>query len=80
MNAKRLEHFQQRLLDERARILASLHEVDEALRLIYESPHDYGVCVQCRRPIPDERLELLPSARFCGRTADVTEASYSTIT
>lgn len=52
-----------------ARELAALREVDEALRLIRESPHDYGICVQCGRPIPEERLELLPATKFCGRSA-----------
>jgi RNA polymerase-binding transcription factor DksA len=50
-----------------ARETAALHEVDEALHRLQESPHDYGICVQCGRPIPDERLELLPATRLCGR-------------
>lgn len=25
----------------------------------------YGVCETCEQPIPDERLEALPAARFC---------------
>jgi RNA polymerase-binding transcription factor DksA len=45
----------------------ALREVDEALRLVLESPHDYGICAQCGRPIPEERLEMLPATRTCGR-------------
>lgn len=47
----------------------ALEQVDEALRLISESPHDYGICAQCGRPIPDARLEILPATRLCGRSA-----------
>jgi RNA polymerase-binding transcription factor DksA len=50
-----------------ARESQALREVDEALRVLRESPHDYGICAQCGRPIPDERLELLPATRVCGR-------------
>lgn len=50
-----------------ARETAALREIDDALRLIGESPHEYGICVQCGRPIPDERLEILPATRLCGR-------------
>jgi RNA polymerase-binding transcription factor DksA len=52
-----------------ARATAALQEVDEALRLLRDSPHDYGICVQCGRPIPDERLSILPETRLCGRSA-----------
>ena len=37
-------------------------EIDEALRRIDEGT--YGTCERCGRPIPDERLEALPTARF----------------
>ena len=52
-----------------ARETAALREIDDALRLIGESPHEYGICAQCGRPIPDERLEILPATRLCGRRA-----------
>ena len=51
-----------------AREQLNLREVDRALHLLLESPHDYGICARCGRPIPDERLELLPATRSCGRT------------
>jgi RNA polymerase-binding transcription factor DksA len=50
-----------------ARETEALHAVEDALRLIDESPDDYGICAQCGRPIPNERLELLPATRLCGR-------------
>jgi DnaK suppressor protein len=37
-------------------------EIDEALRRIDEGT--YGTCERCGRPIPDQRLEALPTARF----------------
>jgi RNA polymerase-binding transcription factor DksA len=39
-----------------------LHEVEEAFRRLDEGT--YGVCEVCGRPIPDERLEAIPTARF----------------
>lgn len=52
-----------------ARETAALHEIDEALHLLHESPGDYGLCERCGRPIPDERLELLPATKVCGRVS-----------
>ena len=49
-----------------ARELAS---VDDALQLLRESPAAYGVCVTCTRPIPMERLRLVPGTRYCHRHA-----------
>ncbi|HVM66804.1 MAG TPA: TraR/DksA C4-type zinc finger protein [Acidimicrobiales bacterium] len=39
-----------------------LREVEDALRRLDEGT--YGVCEVCGRPIPDERLEANPTARF----------------
>lgn len=50
-----------------ARETVALCDIEAALRLIGNAPHDYGICAQCGRPIPAERLELLPWTRFCGR-------------
>lgn len=46
---------------------SELHAIENALRLIGDSPHEYGICAQCGRPIPDERLEIMPATRLCGR-------------
>ena len=41
----------------------SLAEVTQALRRIEEGR--YGRCEECDKPIPRERLEALPHARYC---------------
>ena len=43
-------------------IEGELRDVEEALRRLDEGT--YGVCVVCGRPIPDERLEASPMARY----------------
>jgi RNA polymerase-binding transcription factor DksA len=56
----------------RDRALAALHmyvareameEIDAALARIDDG--SYGTCQSCERPIPLERLETMPAARFC---------------
>ncbi len=41
----------------------SLDQITGALRRIAEGR--YGTCERCSGPIPRERLEILPHARFC---------------
>ncbi|GAB3173267.1 TraR/DksA family transcriptional regulator [Micromonospora palomenae] len=41
----------------------SLEQITGALRRIAEGR--YGICERCAGPIPQERLEVLPHARFC---------------
>ncbi|MEU3453381.1 TraR/DksA C4-type zinc finger protein [Micromonospora sp. NPDC006766] len=41
----------------------SLAQISDALRRIAEG--GYGICERCTAPIPTERLEVLPHARFC---------------
>lgn len=48
------------ILDE---VEAELADVDHALRRLDEGT--YGTCEACGKPIPDERLEAMPAARFC---------------
>ncbi|WP_028050703.1 TraR/DksA C4-type zinc finger protein [Cellulomonas sp. URHD0024] len=43
--------------------LARLAAIDAALRRIASG--SYGVCVVCGRPIPEARLEALPTASTC---------------
>jgi RNA polymerase-binding transcription factor len=46
-----------------AAVRLSLEEIDAALvRLDHGS---YGICERCGRPIPAERLDILPHTRFC---------------
>ncbi|MDQ3945258.1 MAG: TraR/DksA C4-type zinc finger protein [Actinomycetota bacterium] len=42
---------------------AELDELDRALRKLDDGT--YGICEACGEPIPPERLEALPGARFC---------------
>ncbi len=39
--------------------------IDEALRKLYKQPEQYGLCENCGKAIPYDRLELVPWARFC---------------
>ncbi len=39
-----------------------LHDIEDALRRLDDGT--YGKCDVCGRPIPDERLEALPTARY----------------
>jgi DnaK suppressor protein len=41
----------------------SLEQITDALQRIAEG--NYGRCEKCGHPIPAERLEALPHARFC---------------
>jgi len=43
-------------------IESELHDVEDALRRLDDG--SYGRCVICGRPIPDERLEAQPMARY----------------
>ncbi|HET6231430.1 MAG TPA: TraR/DksA C4-type zinc finger protein [Longimicrobiaceae bacterium] len=42
-----------------------LYRVEEALRRLYNDPDEFGICHGCKKPIPFERLEALPHARYC---------------
>jgi len=44
-------------------IQADIDNIDRALHKV--DGGTYGVCELCGNPIPDERLEALPGARFC---------------
>lgn len=41
----------------------SIEQITGALRRIADGT--YGACEKCDRPIPAERLEVVPHARFC---------------
>ncbi|MCM4077972.1 TraR/DksA family transcriptional regulator [Paractinoplanes hotanensis] len=53
--------------DNRAALLVatrqSLEHISGALRRLAEGT--YGICEECDAPIPSERLEALPHARYC---------------
>jgi len=42
---------------------AELADVEHAIRRL--DAGDYGTCEVCGKPIPDERLEVVPAARLC---------------
>jgi RNA polymerase-binding protein DksA len=42
-----------------------LWHVNEALRRLYSSPEDFGICHECGEEISFERLDALPHARLC---------------
>jgi RNA polymerase-binding transcription factor DksA len=48
-----------------------LYDIDRALQAIDEGA--YGICERCGRPIPPERLEAIPEARFCLADQQVLE-------
>ncbi len=49
------------------RVMRQIHELEEALRRI--SQGTYGLCEHCGQPIEEERLDLLPAARYCANCA-----------
>jgi len=48
-----------------ARETAELAEIDAALERFYKRPEQYGRCERSGKPIPFERLDLVPWARTC---------------
>ena len=60
LNATLLEHEEHLVNEARD----ALHRVDEGT---------YGVCENCGKEIPKERLEALPYARYCARCAETAE-------
>jgi RNA polymerase-binding transcription factor DksA len=42
-----------------------LYRIEEALRRLYSDPASFGICHSCKKPIPFERLDALPHARYC---------------
>ena len=52
---------------------AELQRIDDALRVLYRTPGAFGVCEVCGKPIPDERLDILPASRVCSRHARLAE-------
>jgi DnaK suppressor protein len=45
-----------------------LEEIDEALRRLHQEPQRFGICEHTGKPIPLERLDLIPWARTCVET------------
>lgn len=53
---------------------AALDAIDEALRVLYEEPDHYGLCVECGAPISVGRLEMIPTAQHCERHSGLRPA------
>ncbi|MEV7079635.1 TraR/DksA C4-type zinc finger protein [Streptomyces sp. NPDC093516] len=51
------------LSEQRTAMRRVLKEIDEAFRRVEQGT--YGTCLSCRKPIPAERLEILPYTRHC---------------
>jgi RNA polymerase-binding transcription factor DksA len=49
------------------RMSRELAEIDAALNRLYQSPDRFGICEETGRPIPFERLDIIPWARTCGQ-------------
>ncbi|WP_396449535.1 TraR/DksA family transcriptional regulator [Actinomadura sp.] len=47
----------------RATLESNLEEIDAALVRLDEGT--YGLCEDCRKPVPEGRLEIIPYARRC---------------
>jgi RNA polymerase-binding transcription factor DksA len=52
-----------------AREAAALKEIDGAVRLMSEEPDRYGICIICGEEIAINRLEIVPTTRYCERHA-----------
>jgi len=51
-----------------------LQEIDDALAHIEEGT--YGICERCKQPIPPERLEIMPEARYCVTCQEIIERQH----
>ncbi len=50
-----------------------LYHLDEALRRLYRTPEQFGVCEECGDSISFERLDALPHTRLCIRCKEREE-------
>ncbi|GAA2244915.1 MULTISPECIES: TraR/DksA C4-type zinc finger protein [Streptomyces] len=51
------------LAAQRAAMERALKEIEEAFARVDDG--SYGICVACAKPVPAERLEILPYTRHC---------------
>ena len=42
-----------------------LYDIDEALRILYKTPEEYGKCASCGVEVAHEPLDIVPWARHC---------------
>jgi DnaK suppressor protein len=48
-----------------------LYHIDEALRRIHNNT--FGICIECKKPIDQSRLEAVPHARMCLPCKEIEE-------
>ncbi len=51
-----------------------LYHLDQALRRLYQTPEEFGVCQECGEEIVFERLDAVPHTRFCIRCKQEEES------
>lgn len=51
------------LSEQKTAMEQALKEIEEAVTRVEDGT--YGTCLGCRKPIPAERLEILPYTRYC---------------
>ncbi|WP_181794830.1 TraR/DksA C4-type zinc finger protein [Streptomyces sp. WELS2] len=51
------------LSEQKAAMKQTLEEIAEAFARLEDGT--YGTCLACAKPIPEERLEILPHTRYC---------------
>jgi RNA polymerase-binding transcription factor DksA len=51
------------------RMSRELAEIDAALERLYQHPERFGICEETGKPIPFERLDVIPWARTCKQGA-----------
>jgi RNA polymerase-binding transcription factor DksA len=51
------------LSEQKTAMEQALKEIEEAVARVEDGT--YGTCLGCRKPIPAERLEILPYTRYC---------------
>ena len=52
-----------------------LYHLDEALRRLYKTPKQFGICEECGTRISFERLDALPHTRLCIRCKEREESA-----
>ena len=65
-------------LDLATRQTKLIEEIDEALQRIEDGT--YGQCVRCRKPLDEERLKAMPTARYDAECQAAIEAAQQTET
>ena len=55
-----------------------LMEIEEALRVLYKQPDDFGACDRCGKQISMARLDVVPWAKMCIDCKNAVEAGEET--